>query len=127
MIIETKDCPICGRELEARHGDQDDPMYVLACPTPVVLPLHVEMNIKSEYHEESLSTHYEVRYQNHKAFNQMIRLWPFCVDSYNDVSNIFHYTVEGYLQFVLETPFLKLPLNDVEKTLRKIRTYVNFS
>lgn len=129
-----RDCPLCGKELEVKDGDPHDPIYLLRCSTPLSVPSEITDSVdpafplvSSSYHRDQLSSHFEVEYQNHKPFHQKARIYPFIIESYEDVTNIYKYDDDLLHHFIVETPYLELPWDNQEKIIKKLLTYTIFS
>lgn len=127
MIWDNRDCPLCGREMEVVQGDPKDPLYLLRCPTAMDLPAGHLMLLRASYALDTISSHFELEFQNHKPVYQTLRIYPYAVKSYSDVSNIYMYDGKMNLRFIIETPHLDLPWKDTDKIIKKLSTYTLFS
>ena len=127
MIWQHKDCPICGLELQAQHSDPSDPIYLLRCPTTLDIPIRQAMKIDSMYAWDSVASHFEVEYQNHKPTYMVVRLFPFALNAYDDVCNIYKYDEDVNQRFIVETKPFEIPWKDKERLFKKLNTYTTFS
>lgn len=127
MIWQHQDCPICACELKVVQGDPNDPLYLMRCPTKLEIPLTHFTLLQGGLILNELASHFELEFQNRKPVYQVVRIYPYSVRSYNDVSNIYMYDHKMNSRFVAETPFIDLPWNDKEKIIKKLSTYTLFS
>ena len=127
MIWQYKDCPMCGCELEVVQGDPNDPLYLMRCPTKQDIPdLHFTLAQGGLILNELMS-HFDLEFQNHKPIYQVVRIYPYSIKSYDDVSNIYRYDFKLNSSFIAETPYLDLPWDDKEKIIQKLSLYTLFS
>ncbi len=127
MIWQYKDCPMCGCDLKIIQGDPNDPLYLMRCPTKQDLPQMYFTLSQGGLILNELMSHFEIEVQNHKPVYQVVRVYPYSVKSYNDVSNIYMYDFKLNSRFVAETPYLDLPWNNKEKIIQKLSLYTLFS
>lgn len=127
MIWDSKICPLCDREMEVVLGDIKDIIYLLRCPTPMDLPSKHLMLLRDSYALDAILSHFEIEFQNHKSVYQVLRMYPYVVKSYTDVSNIYMYDGKMNSRFVIETPYLDLPWKDTDKIIKKLSMYTLFS
>lgn len=76
---------------------------------------------------ENNMPHFEVEYQNHKPSYQVVRVYPYCLKSYPDCTNIYLYDWDVYAKFVVEVPYFDIPWKDPEKLIKKLSTYTLLS
>lgn len=128
MIWQYKDCPLCGSEMKVVQGDPNEPLYLMRCPTQLELPQKTYFTLsEGGLILNEIMTHFELEFQNHKPIYQVVRIYPFAIKSYDDVSNIYRYDARMNSRFIAETPYINLPWNDKEKIIKKLSTYTVFS
>jgi len=130
MIWDKKICPICDSPLKVVNGFDEEDLYLMMCPTSIAKDIPVAHSTNLASHQMTYS-HFELEFQNHQPSYQTVRVYPYCVKSYVDVSNIYMYRMiselKMYAEFVVETPFIDLPWKDKEKIIAKLSTYTLFS
>lgn len=127
MIWQHKDCPMCGLELQLTHSEDGDPIQTFRCPRKVELPLKEALKIHASYQHDSVASHFEVEYPNHKPWYMILRNWPFALNAYAGVFNIYKYDDRMNQRFISEIPSFDIPWKDMDKLIKKLRMYVTFS
>jgi hypothetical protein len=113
-MMWTEDyCPICKEKLV---GKVDPPVQKMFCLTQV-----------EGFHPRS---HYERRYrETTHLYHEQVVIYPYLIDSYENISDIYKYDKEGKLsrRLLAEIPPLRINWNDLEATIQKIQLYILMS
>lgn len=123
---KERTCPICGKEMQIEYGADYEPVYMLRCPTQLELPtgmVRPKFGIKGDF----VKSHFESQYEHDEPEYECYKLYPFIIQSYNNASNIYVLDQRLNRHFVAETPYLELPWNDLDKVIKKLKTYTVFS
>lgn len=123
---KEKTCPMCGKKMEIEYGADYEPVYMLRCPTPLAIPQHIprpQFGIKGD----TVKHHFETEYTYEDPVFECTKVYPFMIQSYVDVSNIYVFDDRLNRHFVAEVPYMKLSWDDLDKMIKKLKTYMVFS
>ena len=119
-------CPICGEQL-FEYGSKEcysahrayNKETMSKCPQSELI---IE---RGKYH---LEPHFKVEARDGVSHYETFFIYPYVVQSYDDVSNIYIFLKDKYSKkFLMEVPYLDLPWNNKEKVLNKLKLYTLFS
>ena len=126
MIWSGRTCRICHLKMEIEYGADYEPIYMLRCLTPPALPEHMarpKFGIKGN----TFKSHFEVQWENNEPVYECAKVYPFMIQSYKDVSNLYVFDARLNSRFIAETPYLELPWDDMDRLVTKLKTYTVFS
>lgn len=118
MWIE-KYCPVCGKDFELLQKSEvrASDISLFFCPAKIRYPGY-----------SFDQSHFESQYCQGDLYYERAIIYPYMIESYKEVSEIYFYSQsKPRRSFVVETPYLDLPWNNLEKCVSKLKLYTILS